>query len=256
MNITWYGTASVAIDDGETRILFDPFLRLNRRMEKITVDDYKGADAIFVTHGHCDHIMHIPALAKADPKPKIYATSVPVNTLKQYGVPENRLQTIAHGDEIKVGKFTLRVYKSRHIDYDFKYNASVAHKCVLMAPKALWLTYYTIKMPMSEQIVTYEIENDGKRVVLMGSFGVEPGVDYPMNPDVFVLPFGGCTIVPQLAEPFVAKIKPKKIFITHFDNAFPPLTRTMDTQKLVDYIGSRNPEIEFITPTEKRSVTI
>ena len=51
MKITWYGTATIGIDDGKTRLLFDPFVRMNKRIETTPVEGFVGFDAVFVTHG-------------------------------------------------------------------------------------------------------------------------------------------------------------------------------------------------------------
>ena len=52
MKITWYGTATVSIDDGETRLLFDPFVRMNKRIDTTPIEGFAGFDAVLVTHGH------------------------------------------------------------------------------------------------------------------------------------------------------------------------------------------------------------
>ena len=52
MKITWYGTATIGIDDGKTRLLFDPFVRMNKRIETTPVEGFAGFDAVLVTHGH------------------------------------------------------------------------------------------------------------------------------------------------------------------------------------------------------------
>ena len=77
MKITWYGTATIGIDDGKTKIIFDPFVRMNKRIETTPVEGFAGFDAVFVTHGHLDHIYSIPELAKVDQSVPIYCTQVP-----------------------------------------------------------------------------------------------------------------------------------------------------------------------------------
>ena len=66
MKLTWYGTAALLLESGRTAIAFDPFLG-------IAPGDSSGAPArratalgnvgnVFVTHGHFDHILQIPAI--------------------------------------------------------------------------------------------------------------------------------------------------------------------------------------------------
>ena len=66
MKITWYGTATIGLDDGETKLLFDPFVRMNRRIETTPVEGFAGFDAVFVTHGHIFNRDHLPPLKEGD----------------------------------------------------------------------------------------------------------------------------------------------------------------------------------------------
>ena len=57
MRVTWYGTATIGIDDGESKILFDPFVRRNKKLEYSTpLEGFAGFDGVFITHGHFDHL--------------------------------------------------------------------------------------------------------------------------------------------------------------------------------------------------------
>ncbi len=118
MKITWYGTATVGIDDGKTKLLFDPFVRMNRRMETTPVEGFAGFDAVLVTHGHLDHIYSIPALAAVDGALPIYCTKTPKKTLVGRGVPADRIRTSQPDDVLRIGDCTVRVRRFRHIVFD------------------------------------------------------------------------------------------------------------------------------------------
>ena len=51
MKITWYGTATIGIDDGKTKIIFDPFVRMNRRLETTPIEGFSGFDAVLHVAG-------------------------------------------------------------------------------------------------------------------------------------------------------------------------------------------------------------
>ena len=225
MKITWYGTATIGIDDGTTKLLFDPFVRMNKRIETTQIDGFTGFDAVFVTHGHLDHIYSIPELTRADERVPVYCTAVPRKTLVGRGVPPERIRVIAPDDVIRVGGFTVRVRRFRHIVFDPIYILTVVPKCVVMFPRLFWQTYMNHKMPEGGEIVAYEIEAQGKRIFLTGSFREYPGEAYPEDVDLFVLANGGSVFVPEKTKDFIDRYRPKRILVDHFDNAFPPVTR-------------------------------
>ena len=256
MKITWYGTATIGIDDGKTRLLFDPFVRMNKRIETTPVEGFAGFDAVLVTHGHFDHIYSIPELAKVDKKVPIYCTKTPADTLISKGVSAERINTISPDDVFNIGDYTIRVHKFRHIIFDPIYILSVVPKCALMLPKLLSQVKINRTMPEGGEIIAFEIEAHGKKIFLTGSFRDTPEMQYPSDIDVLILANGGSVFVPEKTKDFIAKYHPKKIFVDHFDNAFPPLTRNVSVERLRKTIRKNHPDIEFIKPEICKAVEI
>ena len=65
MELTWLGTAGFQIKTGTHVLLIDPYLSRNgaaRPRQTMVPSDLYGADRIFVSHGHFDHIFGIPAV--------------------------------------------------------------------------------------------------------------------------------------------------------------------------------------------------
>lgn len=256
MKITWYGTATIGIDDGKTKLLFDPFVRMNKHIETTPVEGFVGFDAVLVTHGHFDHIYSIPELTEKDTSVPVYCTETPKKTLMKKGVAEERIKLLRPDEEIKIGDYTIRPRRFRHIIFDPLYILSVVPKCVLGFPRLFRQAAMNRQMPEGGEIVAYEIEAEGKKIFLTGSFREHPEEVYPENADLFILANGGSVFVPEKTKAFIDRYRPKKIFVDHFDDAFPPLTRNVSVKRLKKTVEKNHPEIEFIVPEICRSVEI
>ncbi len=257
MRVTWYGTAAVGIDDGKTRIIFDPFVRRNKKLTpNIKPEDFASFDAILVTHGHFDHIYDIPEIMQIDRQVPVYCTKTPASTLKKHGADEKRIHIIYAGDTFEIGTFKITAYQSKHIKFDFGYVMSVFGRCAVQFPKLLAEFVTHTKMPEKHEIVMYKIESEGKSVLVSGSFGTVEGVEYPKDSDLFVLANGGNMSIPKITAPFIETTHPKKVLVDHFDDAFPPLTKRVPVEKFRDIMMKTHPEIDFIIPTESVAVEI
>lgn len=256
MKITWYGTATIGIDDGKTKLLFDPFVRMNKRIETTPVEGFAGFEAVLVTHGHFDHIYSIPALCEVDKNVPIYCTATPKQTLVGLGVAEDRIKEIRPDEEFQIGEYTIRPRRFRHIVFDPLYILSVVPKCAFMLPRLLWQASVNKTMPEGGEIVAFEIEAHGKKIFLTGSFREHPEELYPDDIDLLVLANGGSIFVPEKTKDFIDKYRPKKILVDHFDDAFPPLTRNVSVKRLKRMTKKNHPEIEFIVPEILKSVEI
>lgn len=78
----------------------------------------------------------------------------------------------------------------------------------------------------------------------------------PKKVDILIWPFQGRTNMTKYSLPIIEKIKPKTIILDHFDNAFPPITGKVNTEKFVKVMTQKYPEIKIIVPEYKEKIII
>ncbi|MBQ7637646.1 MAG: MBL fold metallo-hydrolase [Clostridia bacterium] len=251
MKITWYGTASLGIESEKTKLLFDPFIRLNKKLTRLTLDDFKGFDHILLTHGHFDHLMYVPEIMKREPDITVYCTKTPEENLLSLGADKSNIRRISPGESFSLGDFSITVLRGKHIDFDMPYILSIIPKCALRLPQTLRLLRLIKKLPENNEIVSFVLQSENKTVLLLGSYGFCEDEKYPPNTDLMVFPFSGNSGIARMAAVRLDALRPKRLLFDHFDDAFPPLTKRMDVEDYCETVKKALPDIETVVPTEK-----
>ena len=249
MKITWYGTASIGLQAGREKILFDPFVTLRGAENKTSVHDFSNYRTIFLTHGHLDHLASIPQIVK-NRNTKIYCTPVPAGTLRRKGVSPEKLHTIKPGRTIQAGGIRLTVLPGKHVIFDKKLvlGTMLSPRFLRYAYNIPYLYLQNRKCPEKHETVSYLIETEGRRILLLGSMGIDM---YPVDVDLLILPYQGTSNLICQASEIVARVQPKTIFLDHFDNAFPPLSQHIDTEPFEEHMKKTFPQINIICPKAK-----
>jgi len=251
MKLKWFGTATILIEYDGSRLLFDPFLPLSDKVYKPSISDFNGIENILVSHGHVDHIAGIPDIVMQNAGlSTVFCTAAPREVLISKGVGEQRVQVIKPGDILNFGVFEVRVLKGKHIVFN---KMLVLKK--LFNPRILthWNnTKYLIKenkvCAEAGETVVYDIKVSNKRILLLGSLNLDKETDYPENADFLILPYQGRDHIAKYAVSFIERLKPKKVLLDHYNDSFPPISSTVDTEPFVSLMRSVFPGIPVICP--------
>ncbi len=250
MKVSWYGTATVSLDCGETKLLFDPFSRKNRKLPPLEPARFAGHTALLLTHGHFDHISGVPAVLRENPELPVYCTKTPAATLEKLGVPRENLQLIAPGDTFRIGEVAVQVHAGKHISFNPGYLLPALPRFVAFFPQTFYLLHLILALPENRETVAFELTAEGRTVFLMGSYGVDENAEYPVRPSLFVLPFSGNSRIAQEAAPFLERTRPRNILFDHFDDSFPPLTKRMDVERYCRQLAATYPDMGLWIPEE------
>ena len=104
--------------------------------------------------------------------------------------------------------------------------------------------------------MAYHIRAEGKEILLFGSLNLDPETVYPEKVDLLILPYQGSCELEKEAERFIRRLQPKRILLTHFDDAFPPLSRNVDTRPLKKMTDEKYPQIPVVKPVYGKRVKI
>lgn len=248
MKLTWYGTASLVLQEGDTSIVFDPFCGMHRKQAKPMPYEqvFREVSQIFVTHGHFDHIYHIPRIY-GDTSAMVYCTAAPKETLLKKGFSSGKIQEIGPGWSGQIGPFRITAYQGRHCVFD----GPLLRKTILSW--RFWRhpvhLFHVLKAHLSHkekgEILFYEVVCGEARIQIMGSMNLDSDTEYPMGADVLVLPLQGRSDQDVYALALVERLKPKAILLDHYDDAFPPMSSQVDTSGF-----ERNVQEQFGIPCE------
>lgn len=253
MEIKWYGTAGISITAAAQKIVFDPFISFNEANRFLPLEEIAACKHIFITHGHFDHLMHVPDIL-ARGQSKVYCDEIAAGTLMKKGVPARRIKVIKPGDTIELDNFTINILKGDHVVFDLPLiiKTLINRRMVKWAKNLGKVIKGFVKYPRG-QVLIYDIRADGRRILHMGSLGICSDETYPDDVDILSLPFQGRSDIEDLAVQFVGKINPQAVFLQHFDDSFPPVSNEIDITGFQRRMADLFPDIEVIKPDYLKS---
>ena len=257
MKITWFGTASLLIENEGDQILIDPFLPLKGSENRPSLLDYQKADSILITHGHIDHLGSISRILR-DSDAAVYCSALPAATLEKKKTDSDQIVIIRPGDILHFGGIKVTPLPGKHIKFDAKLirHTFLNLRILLYFPNFLSLLFRNHTYAEGNETLTYLIEAGGKKILVLGSLALDEETEYPKYVDMLILPYQGTTDLVSAALSIIARIEPRTILLDHFDDAFPPISRHIDTKPLKKALTEHYPELPVVKPTAGKAITL
>ncbi|MBW6463185.1 MAG: MBL fold metallo-hydrolase [Bacillota bacterium] len=248
MEIKWYGTASLEIKDIGSSIIFDPFFSLNKDLSVPKPDQFSGGSDIFITHGHFDHLMHLQQIL-AGGQMNVYCSKEAADSLRRDGVDVNRVNIINPGDIIEKGPLKIEVLKGAHIRFDLPLIIkTLFSRRAISHFKELKELIKLAKLYPEGEVLIYKISNGSKSILHLGSLNLDPNETYPADIDLLTLPFQGRSDLDSYAVQFIEKLRPKTLYLHHFDDTFPPVSSPVNIAPFTAKIAKIYPEMSLYIP--------
>lgn len=259
MDLTWYGNACFGLQCGDDRILFDPFLELRGGSYAADPQELLEYDTVFVTHGHFDHLYTVAQLLDTgEADISVFCTKQCCRTLEDYSGNRDNVIQIEPGRSYKIGSIEIDVLKGRHIEFQARhlFDTLSPLRMIRYAKNLPFLFQANRYFQEGGESVVFDLHAGGSRILLLGSLALHPEEKYPEGADIVILPYQGNNNLPARAREVLERLKPKTVLLSHFDNAFPPMSRDVDLRPLRSMMKEEYPEIRIVKPTAGKRMCI
>jgi len=112
--LRYFGWSSFAIESTNGDLLFDPFYRKLYGATWSSLDDFRDAKVICVTHGHAEHYVDVPAILKQTDAVVVSSYDIANHLNSKYKVKSERLMPIKPFEEVNVSGFKITAFEWGH----------------------------------------------------------------------------------------------------------------------------------------------
>ncbi len=114
--IRYYGWSALSLETPEGTLLFDPFYRRYCGVQWFKLDDFVHANYICVTHGHEEHFLDVPAIARRSGATVIGSKAVCDFLRWRSRLPRERLLPIGAFETRELPGFRVSAFPWKHRD--------------------------------------------------------------------------------------------------------------------------------------------
>lgn len=257
--VTWLGTAGFSIEHDGHVVLIDPYLTRaplwrcasgplesdRALVSRIT----PKASAIVAGHTHFDHVLDVPAIARATGA-TVYGSRSCATLCRASGVPEAQIVDVeARGREptrAQIGPFELRFVPSVHSAFFFgriPYPGDIAD-CDQVPLKT--------SAYRCGAVFGVDVRVAGKRIYHLGSADLVDGAPDP-GVDLLLMCVAGWTTTERFCPRVMSALRPHAILLSHWDNFFKHLDQgaqmlpAMRMPRLIEELTAIEPRLPIGT---------
>lgn len=163
--IRYYGWSSLSIDTPQGSMYFDPFFRHYCGAQWFGLEDFADANYICVTHGHEEHFLDVPDVARRSGATVIGPKSVTGFLRSRSKLPEDRLVTMQAGETRELPGFKVSTFRWQHRDINL---VKAISKAVFQGntTQLAWVWSSVTNAPFYAPYTGYHVELPGGLTVL------------------------------------------------------------------------------------------
>jgi len=258
LTIEWWGTAAFRIRYGNWTGLLDPFVTRNPfsqpKLDISLEEAAKEADYAFLSHGHFDHVMDVPALIRMNPKLKVFGGHTAVRTVRRdmgYDTASfDQIQEVMDGPiQLASGSpVTVEVQNSKHVRFDRYLIIKTLARAAFSKSRSFLRPELLTQYPCGETL-SYRFNFGGIRMLFLGSAGptrqmLDSWAQEPL--DCLLVPIQGSSWICEIAANIVLKLRPRVVIPQHHDNFYPPISQFIDISDFRNRVKSALPSTRIL----------
>ncbi len=258
MKITWFGASSIMIESGDDRILIDPAKGPSHSENDPSWEDLMSAENILLTSGRIERSASIPLIINTSGA-TVYCSLETAALLEKCNTDPDLIAVVKSGLKLRFNSISASVLNgyASSAEYDSAIKMRLRSPHAMLYPaNTLYLRTHLGRYSGAENILGYSITADNRIVLIPGSLKFNPDTDYPMYPDMLVLPYQGGSDDDKDVISAIDRIEPRSVMLDMFDDFYPPLTHKTDTRNLYRVLTEKYPDLRVIKPTCGKTVTL